>query len=200
MAFLFSWSAGERRKMSAWPGGYGFVVSVVVELELSVLAFTTLPCFFLAFVVLFEVLVVDVEPEGSDAELVVVDDLSVFTFRPSSELVVAVVVEFDSLDWVVWAIIAAAVINTAIIIFMPGEMHAAVHPPEACNREFSAPSGPAVDRMRPYDRARSFPQGLVRMPGGIIATDRRVWIDCQASRQSGRQMVNGSQPPARRKD
>jgi hypothetical protein len=97
-----------------------------VELELSVLAFTTLPCFFFAFVVLFDVLVVDVEPEGSEAELVVVDDLSVFTFRPLSEVVVAVV-DCESVECVVCATIAVAVSRIAINIFIPGQLHAASH-------------------------------------------------------------------------
>ena len=126
MAFIVSWNG----RADACPGSYGFVVSVVVELELSVFAFTTLPCLFFAFVVLFEVLVVDVEPEGSDAELVVVVDLSVFTFRPLSEVEVAVV-EVESLDCVVCAIMAAAVTKIAIIVFMAGDKHVTVHPREA---------------------------------------------------------------------
>lgn len=95
---------------------------MVEELDLSVLAFTNFPCFFFDFVVLFSVLVVDVVPEGSDTESVEVEDFSVVTFRPLSEVVVAVVVE-ESLDCVVCASMAAAVIKVTMIIFIPEAVH-----------------------------------------------------------------------------
>ena len=61
------------------------------------MAFTTLPCFFFTFVVLLEELVVDDVPEASEADLVAVDDLSVVTFRPLSDVVV-VLVDCESED------------------------------------------------------------------------------------------------------
>jgi hypothetical protein len=76
---------------------YGVVVWVEVEFDPLVLAFTTLPCFFFTFVVLLEELVVDDVPEASEAELVAVDDLSVVTFRPLSDVVV-VLVDCESED------------------------------------------------------------------------------------------------------
>jgi hypothetical protein len=68
-----------------------------VELDPWVFDFTTLPCFFFTFVVLLAVLVVDAVPEALEAELVVVDDSSVFTFRPLSEVVV-VLLDCESED------------------------------------------------------------------------------------------------------
>jgi hypothetical protein len=80
-----------------------------------------LPCFFFALVELLEELVVDVEPEASEAELVVVDDSSVFTFRPLS-LVEVLLVDSDSVACEdctgACAIMAAAVKRPAMNIFI----------------------------------------------------------------------------------
>jgi hypothetical protein len=68
-----------------------------VELDPWLFSFTTLPCFFFTVVVLFAEFVVDAVPEASEAELVAVDDCSVFTFRPLSEVVV-VLLDCESED------------------------------------------------------------------------------------------------------
>ena len=58
----------------------------------SVFAFTTLPCFRLACVAVFQVLVVETVPAGSEVECVVVVDWSVVNLRPPSDNVLSLTV------------------------------------------------------------------------------------------------------------
>jgi hypothetical protein len=83
------WLSAVRLRRKA--NSYGVVVCVEVVLDLSVVAFTTLPCFFFPFVVLLKLLVVEVVPAGPET------DLSTTTLWPLSMVVVAVLV-FVSLD------------------------------------------------------------------------------------------------------
>jgi len=76
---------------AAGRGSYCGLVSVEVVPESRVVDFTTLPCFFFTFVVLFAVCVVEVVPAGSDVVFRVVVVSSVVTLRPLSRLVVTVV-------------------------------------------------------------------------------------------------------------
>jgi hypothetical protein len=96
------------------------LVVVVSELDSCVVCFTTLPGRFFTLVVVFELRVEEVVPVASEAELVEVEDLSVVTRCPSSDVVVLLVVVCESVDCVVCAPKAAAAKRVAISIFMPG--------------------------------------------------------------------------------